>query len=132
MRRAVLGRHDRDIFGKLAASLTGYGRRRQTSWSIRVPCPGGSGAGVGGWAVLASSLSLSLLTTGVVVWVGAYAGCMGAGAEMLEILMANTHGQLRLAQGSPGHLARLCRGLDQRLVNPTVKRRTIGPVCREW
>jgi hypothetical protein len=55
--------------GKLAAIFAAWGGR-QTSWSIRVPCPGGSGAAVGGWAAPASSLSLSLLllTTGGVFW----------------------------------------------------------------
>jgi len=43
-------------------------RRYQTNWSIRVPCPGGSGAGAGGWAAPASLASLSLLAGGVVVW----------------------------------------------------------------
>jgi hypothetical protein len=56
------------FFGKLAAIFAAWRRGRQTSWSIRVPCPGGSGAGVGGWAAPASSLSLSFLTTGGVFW----------------------------------------------------------------
>ena len=50
------------MFGKLFGDgVCGNPARAlaQTSWSTRVPCPGGKGAGAGGCAVLASLESLS-------------------------------------------------------------------------
>jgi hypothetical protein len=59
----------------------------QASWSIRVPCPGGSGA-CAGWAELASSASLSLLGAGGVLgWLLLTTGVTGGVAETLDILM---------------------------------------------
>jgi hypothetical protein len=48
----------------------GRGSLAQTSWSIRVPCPGGSGAGAGGWTELASFESVLSITTGETIAAG--------------------------------------------------------------
>ena len=62
-------------------------RLPQASWSIRVPCPGGSGACAGG-AELESSESLSLLGGGGFCGLALATGATGGVDEMLETLMA--------------------------------------------
>jgi hypothetical protein len=73
------------FFGKLAATTSGRG---QANWSIRVPCPGGSGACAGG-AELESSASLSLLGGGALGGLLLTTGVTGGVAETLEILMGS-------------------------------------------
>jgi len=65
----------------------------QTSWSIRIPCPGGRGARTVGWDALASSALPSVLASGVLVSMtsGAFTGL---DAAMLETLLDRIPGSV--------------------------------------
>jgi riboflavin biosynthesis pyrimidine reductase len=58
----------------------------QTNWSIRVPCPGGSGGRTVGAAAPASSALLLLAASGA-LGVLVSGGLTGAGAAILETLI---------------------------------------------
>jgi hypothetical protein len=66
--------------------------RPQTSWSTRVPCPGGSGGGGVGWASPASPALASTVGSAVLLACGAVNGADGAIAETLtcKILVSST------------------------------------------
>jgi hypothetical protein len=75
-------------FGELAAPAR---RRLQAIWSIRVPCPGGSGACAGAEALPSVSLSPSVFAgaaCGALACSG-WTGGGGAALEMVETLMGN-------------------------------------------
>jgi hypothetical protein len=82
------------MIARFPAKLRRFGSlgRDQASWSIRVPCPGGSGACAGGVELespASLSLSLSLLGGGgeLGCWLLLATGGAGAVVETLEILM---------------------------------------------
>jgi hypothetical protein len=60
----------------------------QASWSIRGPCPGGSGGITAGGAALASSLPPPACTSGVAGAVVTTGVGIGAGGATLEMFMA--------------------------------------------
>jgi hypothetical protein len=77
-RRAITAASERVGSGRSSRRSTG-GLKRQTNWSTRVPCPGGSGGNDGGLYALASSLaSLLLFTSDVLseVFSGAFSGVL--------------------------------------------------------
>ncbi len=61
---------------------------------MRVPCPGGSGDGAGGWYVGALSVFVSGVVSGVLASTGSggFTGAGGGLLEMLEILMMDILG----------------------------------------
>jgi hypothetical protein len=80
------------MIGRFPAKLRRFGSLGcdQASWSIRVPCPGGSGACAGGVELESpASLSLSLLGGGgeLGCWLLLATGGAGEVVETLEILM---------------------------------------------
>jgi hypothetical protein len=77
-RRAITAVSGRVGSGRSSQRSTG-GLKRQTNWSTRVPCPGGSGGNDGGLYALASSLaSLLLFTSDVLseVFSGVFSGAL--------------------------------------------------------
>jgi hypothetical protein len=78
------------FFGKLAAVVfpPGWAGKGYTSWSIRVPCPGGRAASTVGCGVRVPSAAAPFCTSGTL---GALVGVdwTGAGAETAETLISN-------------------------------------------